>query len=103
QAEESVTAEEIKSLVAEAESAGVLETDERYMISGVLRLGDRAVRGLMTPRTEVDWIDLSSDEAAVKARLLATSHSRLPVADGSIDTMVGAVQARELLAALLEE
>lgn len=103
QAEESVTAEEIKSLVAEAESAGVLETDERHMISGVLRLGDRAVRGLMTPRTEVDWIDLSSDEAAVKARLLATSHSRLPVADGSIDTMVGAVQARELLAALLEE
>jgi putative hemolysin len=103
QAEESVTAEEIKSLVAEAESAGVLETDERHLISGVLRLGDRAVRGLMTPRTDVDWIDLSADDATIKTRLLSTSHSRLPVADGSIDTMVGAVHARELLTDMLDD
>src|SRR5690606_12602480 len=54
-----VTEEEIKSLIAEAESAGVLETGERQMISGVLRLADRNVVGIMTPRTEVDWIDIT--------------------------------------------
>ena len=96
-----VTEEEIKTLVAEAESAGVLETGERQMISGVLRLGDRAVRGLMTPRTDVDWIDLSTHEADIKSRLISTGHSRLPVGEGTPDAMIGVVQTRELLAALL--
>jgi putative hemolysin len=98
-----VTEEEIKSLVAEAESAGVLESGERQMISGVLRLGDRAVLGLMTPRTDVDWIDLNADEADIKSRLMKTGHSRLPVAEGSADAMIGVVQARELLAAMLAD
>ncbi|KAB2940526.1 MAG: hemolysin family protein [Hyphomicrobium sp.] len=98
-----VTEEEIKTLVAEAESAGVLESDERQMIAGVLRLGDRAVLGLMTPRTDVDWIDLASDEADIRARLISTGHSRLPVGEGSPDAMIGVVQTRELLAALLAD
>jgi len=100
-AEEAVTEEEIKTLVAEAETAGVLETGERELISGVLRLGDRAVRGLMTPRTDVDWIDISGDEEAIRNKLIETPHSRLPVAEGSFDAMIGVVQTRELLAALL--
>jgi len=53
-----VTEQDIKTLVAEAETAGVIETDERKMISGVLRLGDRAVTGVMTPRTDVNSINL---------------------------------------------
>ena len=57
QRQSTVTEEEIKVLIAEAERAGVLEVGEHRMISGVLRLGDRRVLGLMTPRTEVDWID----------------------------------------------
>jgi putative hemolysin len=96
-----VTEEEIKALVAEAESAGVLETGERQMIAGVLRLGDRAVRGLMTPRTDVDWIDVSADEAAIRKRLIETPHSRLPAGEGSSDQMIGVVQTRELLADIL--
>lgn len=98
-----VTEEEIKTLVAEAESAGVLESDERQMIAGVLRLGDRAVLGLMTPRTDVDWIDLASGEADIRARLISTGHSRLPVGEGSPDAMIGVVQTRELLATLLAD
>ena len=58
-------------LIAEAERAGVLETGEHRMISGVLRLGDRPVRGLMTPRTDVDWIDLSADAGGIRERVLA--------------------------------
>ena len=58
ESEEKVTDEEIKMLVAEAEHHGTIESDERRMIAGVMRLGDRAVRAVMTPRTEIDWLNL---------------------------------------------
>ncbi|HKG84918.1 MAG TPA: hemolysin family protein [Beijerinckiaceae bacterium] len=97
-----VTEEEIKTIVAEAETAGVIEFDERRMIAGVLRLGDRPARAVMTPRTAVDWIDLDhDDEAAVRALLGSTPHSRLPVAHGDPDNMIGVVQARAILADML--
>ena len=99
--ESAVTEEEIKTIVAEAETAGVIETDERKMISGVLRLGDRAVRGIMTPRTDVDWLDLNDSEADIRDVLIKTNHSRLPVAEGNPDHLIGVVQARELLASSL--
>lgn len=99
--EVSVTEEEIKSLIAEAESAGIIETGERQMIAGVLRLGDRPVIGLMTPRTDVDWIDITATEDEIKERLITTRHSRLPVGEDTPDNMIGVVQTRELLAALL--
>jgi putative hemolysin len=99
--EKRITDEEVKTVIAEAESAGVLEQSERLMISGVMRLADRAVVGLMTPRTDVDWLDIKGSEAEIKDRLIRTPHSRLPVGDGSPDAMIGVVQARELLAAIL--
>ena len=97
-----VTEEEIKTVVAEAQTAGVIEFEERRMIAGVLRLGDRAVRGVMTPRTDVDWIDLDhDDETAIRVLLGSTPHSRLPVAQGDPDNMIGVVQARAILADML--
>ncbi|MER9348010.1 hemolysin family protein [Mesorhizobium sp. M0227] len=101
ESEEKVTDEEIKMLVAEAEHHGTIESDERRMIAGVMRLGDRAVRAVMTPRTEVDWINLQSDEAAIRKLLMETQHSRLPAGDGGVDVMIGVVQTRDVLAALL--
>ncbi|MER9302181.1 hemolysin family protein [Mesorhizobium sp. M0293] len=101
ESEEKVTDEEIKMLVAEAEHHGTIESDERRMIAGVMRLGDRAVRAVMTPRTEVDWINLQSDEAAIRKLLMETQHSRLPAGDGGVDVMVGVVQTRDVLAAML--
>src|SRR5215207_8125816 len=96
-----VTEQDIKTLVAEAETAGVIETDERKMISGVLRLGDRAVKGVMKPRTDVDWIDLDQGAFEIRERLIKTAHTRLPAAEGDPDSMMGVVQSRELLAAIL--
>ncbi|WP_457154052.1 hemolysin family protein [Mesorhizobium sp. P5_C1] len=101
ESEEKVTDEEIKMLVAEAEHHGTIESDERRMIAGVMRLGDRAVRAVMTPRTEVDWINLQSDESTIRKLLMETQHSRLPAGDGGVDVMVGVVQTRDVLAALL--
>ncbi|KAB2912646.1 MAG: HlyC/CorC family transporter [Hyphomicrobiaceae bacterium] len=93
-----VTEEEIKALIAEAERVGVLETGEHRMIAGVLRLGDRPVRGLMTPRTDVDWLDVTADADAIRERILTTTHSRLPAGEGSPDKLIGVVTTRELLA-----
>jgi putative hemolysin len=93
-----VTEDEIKSLIGEAESAGVIEQEERQMITGVLRLGDRHVRSLMTPRTEVDWLDVEDDQETIRAAVMGTNHSRLPVGEGSSDNMLGVVQARDVLA-----
>ena len=100
ESDEHVTAEELHLIVAEASKSGVIEEHERSIISGVVRLADRPVREVMTPRTEVDWLDSALDDAAIRAKLLATPHSRLPVADGSIDAVIGVVQARDVAAAL---
>ncbi|MBO6726612.1 MAG: HlyC/CorC family transporter [Rhizobiaceae bacterium] len=96
-----VTDEEINSLIAEAETQGTIETDERRMITGVMRLGDRAVRALMTPRSEVEWLNLDADRKDIRRKLIETKHSRLPAASGAVDHAVGVVHTRELLAALL--
>jgi putative hemolysin len=99
--EERVTEDDVRALVAEAEAAGTIETAERRMIAGVLRLGNRPVQGVMTPRVEVDWIDAASGEDGVRAVVLRSPHSRLPVGDGSQDAMLGVVRSRELLAAMV--
>ena len=97
-----VTAEELHLVVAEAQTAGVLEEDERAMISGIVRLADRPVREVMTPRTEVDWIDIGASADQVREALLSTPHTRLPVADGSVENIVGVIQTRDVLAAVLD-
>ncbi len=102
ESENHVTAEELHLIVAEASKSGVIEESERAIISGVVRLADRPVREVMTPRTEIDWIDVNADAKAIAACLLATPHSRLPVAEGSVDNIVGVVQARDLAIAQFE-
>ena len=96
-----VTAEELHLIVAEASKSGVIEESERAIISGVVRLADRPVREVMTPRTEIDWIDEKADTKAIHQAVLASPHSRLLIASGSVDEVIGVVGARDLLAAEL--
>jgi putative hemolysin len=98
--EERVTEEEIKTLIAEAESSGVLEPGEKEMIAGVLRLGDRNVKVVMTPRHEVDSINLTAGDEAIFAALRESAHSRLPVFDAEGE-VIGVVQAKDLLKVFL--
>ena len=101
QAEHRVTDEEIRSLVAEAENAGVIEPGERAMIAGVMRLGDRPIQAVMTPRRQVDMIDLSADPEDSRRTIVESIHSRLPVHAGTPEEMLGVVQAKDLLDAYL--
>ena len=102
ESENQVTAEELHLIVAEASRSGVIEEHERSIISGVVRLADRPVREVMTPRTDVDWLDVDLDEIGVRNALLATPRTRLPVAEGSIDAVIGVVEARSVAVALIE-
>ncbi|MFL0415257.1 hemolysin family protein [uncultured Sphingomonas sp.] len=102
ESEEHVTAEEIHHIVAEASRSGIIEEHERSIISGVVRLADRPVREVMTPRTEVEWLDSSLDDAMIRTKILASAHSRLPVAEGSIDAVIGVVQARDIARTLAQ-
>ena len=100
ESEEHVTAEELHLIVAEASKSGVIEEHERSIISGVVRLADRPVREVMTPRTDIDWLDCNWDADEIRDTLLASQHTRLPVGDGSIDRVRGVAQARDIAAAL---
>ena len=101
--ETTVTEDEVKSLIAEGTRAGIFAPEERLMINGVLRLADRSVRAIMTPRAEVAWIDRGADRATLKATVAASRHTQFIVCDGSIDAPVGLVSTRDLLAATLAE
>jgi len=102
ESENTVTAEELHLVVAEAQTAGVLEESERAIISGIVRLADRPVREVMTPRTDVDWIDVGSTPEEIREALKETPHSRIPVAEGSADNIVGVIRTRDLLEALMD-
>ncbi len=101
ESDKSVTEEELRHMVEEAETAGIIEEKERELITGIMRMADRSVRGLMTPRPEVDWVDINATADDVRTALESSAHSRLVVADGSVDRIVGVLQARDALAALL--
>ena len=97
EAEGRVSEEEIRTLVVEAEHAGVLEPGEKEMIAGVMRLGDLPVGAVMTPRNEVSQIDLADPLPVTLANLQKTNHSRSVVFDGDRDSALGIVQAKDLL------
>lgn len=99
--EHALTADELQMVIAEATRSGVIEEDERQIMTGIMRLADRPVRELMTPRTELDTIDRRATEADVRAILKESPHSLLPVADGSPDNIVGVVKVRDVQAVLL--
>ena len=96
-----LTAEELHMIFADATNTGVIEEKERAILSGVMRLADRPVRELMTPRTEIDWLDVAADETEMRKVIAESPHSLLPVADGTPDKMVGVVKVRELLGLLM--
>lgn len=94
-ASDGVTDEEIKSLLAEAHSTGVIETEESRMIAGVMRLADRTARGLMTPRLDVEMIDIDDSLEEIRDQLQQSSRSRLPVRGENSDEIIGVLQARD--------
>jgi putative hemolysin len=102
--ESTVTEDEVRALIAEGTRAGVFVPKEREMIDGVLRLADRRVGAIMTPRQDIVWLDSSVDHENLVAEIINTSHTRLLVCDGSLDELLGIAHTRDLMrVALLGE
>ncbi|WP_158742477.1 hemolysin family protein [Acidisphaera sp. L21] len=96
-----VTEEELKAVLAEGAQVGLLETEEREMIERLLRLADKPVRAMMTPRNEIAFLDRTDPRRDIVQALKTAQHHRLVVCDGSVDNVVGVVQAKDLLDQLL--
>ncbi|MEI4486344.1 hemolysin family protein [Frigidibacter sp. MR17.14] len=97
ESEAKMTDEEVKMTLAEADSAGVFAKGEREMIQGVMRVADRTARALMTPRREVEVLDLDADPEGVLEQARSTRRNRLPVREGGEDEIIGVIAVRELL------
>ena len=96
-----VTEEEIRALLAEGAQAGVVKPIEHELIEGVMRIADRPVRAIMTPRVDLVWLEVGISHDALRATLAAHSHSRYLVCRGGLDDLVGIVHVRDLLPGLL--
>ncbi len=99
----SITEEEIKSYLEEGQNIGLIEEAEREMVSGIFRLGDRRVEALMTPRMEMAWIDINAPSDEIWQQLIQSPYSRIPIADGDLDKIMGYVQIRDLLGQIPKE
>jgi putative hemolysin len=92
-----VTEEEIHVLLDQGTQAGVFEEAEQDMVAGVFRLNDRRVYSIMTPRTEILWLDVRDTPDKILKKLAEGPYSRFPVCQESLDNVLGIVKARELL------
>ncbi|KAA0679206.1 hemolysin family protein [Roseomonas genomospecies 6] len=95
--EQTVTEEEVKSLIKEGTQSGVFEPAERQMIEGVFRLSDRTARSIMTPRPDLVWIDLDDPQEAIAREIQASGYSRFLVCRGDVDEVQGIVSSKALL------
>ena len=98
---QTVTEEELRAVLAEGAQEGVFETEERQMIERLLRLADKPVRAIMTPRTELAWIDRTDPKSDIASTVRDAGHSRLVVCDRSVDNVVGVVHSKDLLERML--
>jgi putative hemolysin len=92
-----VTEEEIRALIAQGTQAGTFEEAEQEIVERVFRLGDRRISAVMTPRTEVVWLDREASAEEIRRTITESTHSRFVIVDGSLDNILGIVHAKELL------
>jgi putative hemolysin len=93
-----VTHEEIKVLIEQGREAGIFEETEKNLVAGVFRLDDLRVKALMTPRLEVEWLDIEDSPEEIRQRIAASHRSRFPVGRKSLDNVIGILRAKDLLA-----
>src|SRR5215469_1478898 len=96
-AEPPVTEEEIKVMMEQGTEAGVFEEAEHDIVKSIFKLGDRGVSALMKPRREVVWLDIDDPFVENQKKLASSLYSRFPVAQGSLDNVLGIVQTKDLL------
>ena len=95
--ESPITEEELQILIAQGTQAGVFEEAEQDMVEGVFSLGDQRIYSLMTPRTDVVYLDIEDSIEEIRQKIAESEFSRFPVRQDSLDTILGIVKTRDLL------
>jgi putative hemolysin len=95
-----ITEEELRAMVEASAQSGAIEEDEKEIIRNVISFGDTDVRQVMTPRIDVKAVDVGAGLPALLELIVESGHSRIPVYENSVDTIVGIVHAKDLLPAL---
>ena len=98
-----VTEEEIHAMIEEGSASGAIEESERDMVRNVFRLDDRQVGSVMTPRSDIEWIDLQDSTEENVKKLLTSKRSRLVVASGSLSDVKGICSTRSLLQQIVDK
>lgn len=101
--EAGVTQEEIHAMIEEGSASGAIEESERDMVRNVFRLDDRQVGSVMTPRSDIEWIDLQDSTEENVKKLLTSKRSRLVVASGSLSDVKGICSTRSLLQQIVDK
>jgi putative hemolysin len=92
-----VTEEEILVQIDQGMQAGVIEETEQDMVEGVFRMHERRVFSLMTPRSEIIWLDIKDSPEDIQKVIEESMYSRFPVCEDSLDNVLGIIKARDLL------
>ena len=95
--EHAVTEDDLRGMIEQAASTGAVLELEQRLIERVFRLGDRRVKGLMVPRTEVEWLEADAPVSEIRRAVAMSRHSHLPVCRGGPDKVVGVVHLRDVL------
>lgn len=99
---EKITQEEIRVVLEEGTQAGAIEAIEQDMVEGIFRLGDRRVGILMTPRLDIQWLDIKDSAIEIHKKIKEFAHTRLPVCDGDLNNLIGFVKTNDILMVSLE-
>lgn len=94
--ESPITPEELRVLLSQGVAGGTIGREERAILDRALRLADRPVRTVMTPRVEVEWMDLQKPIEELRAQAARSLHHRFPIAAGRVDEMRGIVTLKDL-------
>lgn len=93
-----VSEEEIRIMIEESARAGIFRHDEQDMVESVFRLDDQHINALMTPHTEVTWLEVGDTTDEIREKIAASGHASFPVCRDSLDNVLGIVRAQDLLA-----
>ena len=89
--------EDVMLMIRQGAKKGVFESVEYEMISRIFRMSDKRASSMMTPRSEIEWLDLERPDEELVARIKASGRSRFPVAAGSLDELLGVVRSLDLV------
>jgi putative hemolysin len=98
----SLTEDEIRAVISEGAESGVLEPAEESIVQRVFQLGDQRVAAIMTPRVDIEWVDISVSAAELRDFLMAHTHTEFVVCDGDLEHVLGTVRSADLLPAVIK-